>query len=141
MYLPLIESARRVRIHSLGLHHVAVLLTNIKSPSRVEYTHMLVVFDLKQDIPAALVTSEKQADLGLRGKRASKAARGTHFLCAIVGSMHSNYGASDDWADLNKFERAALDLVERLELTKQGSTNKATNRAAGKSQRPSESGH
>jgi hypothetical protein len=127
MYAPIFESARRVRIHNLGLYHLAVLLTDIKHALRVKYAHLLVVVDVRKGIPVAVISSEKQPDLGRPGNLPKKADHGSHFLCAFIGEMHFNYGASDDWADIDKFEKAALKLVERLGLTKQGATEQATN--------------
>jgi hypothetical protein len=39
---------------------------------------------------------------------------GSHLLCAFTPAGRVNFGDSDDWADLDRFEAAALDLAPRL---------------------------
>lgn len=124
MYAPIIESARRVREHTLGPSHTAVLLTDIVGPSRINYAHILVIFASGREDPVAFISSEASGDpsdilaeLGLDDDDfAFKEEEGSHFLCAFTENGHSNFGASDDWADLEKFERGALELVHRLAL-------------------------
>jgi hypothetical protein len=127
MYAPIIESARRVREHALGASHTAVLLTDIVGPSRITYAHILVVFASGREDPIAFISSEAKGDssdilkeLGLDDDEFAfkeEEDEGSHFLCAFTENGHSNFGASDDWADLERFERGALDLVARLKLT------------------------
>jgi len=124
MYAPIIKSARRVREHQLGPSHSAVLLTDIESDPTIKYEHLLVIFASGQQEPVAFISSEAKGDpseilkeLGLDDLEASNDENsGSHFLCAFTEEGHLNFGASDDWADLQKFERSALDLVHRLKL-------------------------
>jgi hypothetical protein len=126
MYAPVIDSARRVREHRLGPSHFAVLLTDIVGPSRVQYAHLLVIFAAGREDPIAFISAEAKGDpralfaeLGLDGFDESDVVDnqpGSHFLCAFTDRGHLNFGASDDWADLQQFERGALELVDRLKL-------------------------
>jgi hypothetical protein len=109
MYAPIIKSARRVREHELGPSHSAVLLTDIKGDTRILYSHLLVIFKSGREHPVAFVSSEATG-----GKNA-----GVHYLCTFTEEGHANFGASDDWADLEKFERGALELVHQLKLIEQ----------------------
>jgi hypothetical protein len=125
MYAPIIKSARRVREHQLGPSHTAVLLTDIQGDSRIKYAHLLVIFASGQQDPIAFISAEAKGDtsdslkeLGLDDfDVAEDENAGTHFLCAFVAEGHQNFGASDDWADLEEFERGALELAHRLRLT------------------------
>jgi hypothetical protein len=110
MYAPLITSARRVREHIVGPKHTAVLLTDVESSGQVEYEHLLVLFEVGRQDPIAFISSEVKDDL-------FEEKRGSHYLCAFIGDEHSNFGESDDWADLDRFEEAALDLIRDLHLT------------------------
>ena len=125
MYAPIIKSARRVREHRFGPSHTAVLLTDIQGDSSIEYAHLLVIFASGQQDPIAFISSEAKGDtsdslkeLGLDDLDVAEDENaGTHFLCAFTAEGHQNFGASDDWADLEKFERGSLELAHRLRLT------------------------
>jgi hypothetical protein len=125
MYSPKIKSARRVREHRLGPSHTAVLLTDVQGESTIEYAHLLVIFATGQEDPIAFISSEAKGDptsileeLGLDDiDVAEDEDGGSHFLCAFTSHGHQNFGAGDDWADLEKFEQAALELTNRLRLT------------------------
>ena len=124
MYAPIIKSARRVREHQLGPSHTAVLLTDIESDPTIKYEHLLVIFASGQQDPVAFISSEAKGDssgvlkeLGLDDlELASEENSGSHLLCAFTERGHVTFGASDDWADLQKFEGGALELVRRLKL-------------------------
>lgn len=123
MYAPMIKSARRVREHVLDANHTAVLLTDIENDSPIEYTHLVAVFRHEKQDPIAFISSEAKSkpddpilkELGLDEIEFTEEP-GSHFLCAFVGGAHRNFGASDDWADLEKFEVRALDLIRSLQL-------------------------
>lgn len=108
MYAPLIKSARRVREHVVGRDLGAVLLTDIEPDdrSRVRYAHLLVVFRRGERDPIAFISSEIAA--------AENAQDGSHFLCAFLANGRKNQGANDAWADVDKFERAALQWLPQL---------------------------
>jgi hypothetical protein len=123
MYAPMIKSARRVREHILDANHTAVLLTNIETNSTIEYTHLVAVFRRGKQDPIAFISSEAKSkpdnpilkELGLDGIEFTEEP-GSHFLCAFVEDGHRNFGASDEWADLEKFEVRALDLIRSLQI-------------------------
>jgi hypothetical protein len=124
MYAPIFKAARPVREHALGARHSAVLLTDVEPDpaSRIRYAHLLVVFRSGQADPIAFISAEEAKvgneelkEMGLDDLDFGP-SEGSHFLCAFVEDGHQNFGASDDWGDLAKFERAALDLVNRLGL-------------------------
>jgi hypothetical protein len=126
MYAPVIKTSRRVREHILSPNRSAVLMADIEIPEErppgVEYEYLLVVFDRRVRDPLAFISSERAGyddelakELGFEGF-APDPNSGSHFLCAFLPDGRSNYGASNDWADMAKFERAALDLVHRLGL-------------------------
>jgi len=127
MYAPIIKSARRVREHILDANHTAVLLTDIENDSGIEYTHLVTVFRRGKHDPITFISSEAKSkpddpilkELGLDGMEFTEEP-GSHFLCAFVENLHQNFGASDDWADLEKFEVRALDLIRSLQLLSSG---------------------
>ena len=102
-YFPVIRDAREVRRYNAGTHEV-VLLTDVQSTGIVRYTHLLIAFAKGEEEPAYVVAAEVN-NLGSPGD-------GSHILGAFPGSGHMNYGCSDDWADLDKFEREALEIMQ-----------------------------
>jgi hypothetical protein len=120
LYAPAILSARPIRRRLVGNDHLAVLLTDIESDSRIKYAHILVVYGRDRQTPIAYISSESaraSADLTARLLGLTRLPESaSHFLSAFTKLGHLNFGLSNDWADLDKFEAAALELVERLEL-------------------------
>jgi hypothetical protein len=129
MYAPRIKSVRRVREHRLSDTLSAVLLTDIVGESSfIEYRHLLVVCKSGEAEPVACVSAEARAPLATRFRQFAAASGaafpafelpddcslGSHYLCTFVAGRHGNCGCSDDWADLDKFERAALELLPTL---------------------------
>jgi hypothetical protein len=100
---PRISSARTVREHKLGQSR-GVLLTDVQATG-VQYTHILMVYGA-DGAPLLAVTSEVNA-------MAAAGSGGSHFLCLFSGGRHLNMGASDEWADLEKFEVRALAIANR----------------------------
>ena len=47
-----------------------------------------------------------------RNRMARALKTGSHFLCMHDGDRHLNYGASDEWMNVDKFEDAALKTIE-----------------------------
>ncbi len=117
-YTPRIRNGRKVKRIDLSTgRHSAILLDNIESLGMVEYLFVLVVFENKIKEPCLYVTSEVN-------ERSLVSGNGSHFLGIFKKDGHSNLGASDDWADINKFERAALQLAtEYLREGKPEETN------------------
>jgi hypothetical protein len=102
-YVPLIRRGQVKRCFSLGIYR-AELMGRIDSASLTDYLYVLTVFKEQAAEPCLVVTSEVNADCWNIGG-------GSHFLCVFSGEIHSNMGASDDWADLNKFTSKALSLA------------------------------
>lgn len=123
VYLPHLGRARIVKAYRfesprLG-SHCGVLLTDCESPSPVRYAHVLVVnrgiFIFGQQCFAVAAEINKQAPPD---------SERSHFLGVfpglLGGATHENLGASNEWADLDKFERRALAIIaERFGLAKQ----------------------
>jgi hypothetical protein len=102
-YVPLIKGGQVKRRYGLGPYR-AELMGRIESASLTDYLYVLAVFKDKASEPCLVVTSEVNADCWNIGG-------GSHFLCVFSGEIHSNMGASDDWADLEKFTSKALSLA------------------------------
>lgn len=106
MPFPMMSNARAIRKHDFGAHE-AVLLTDIKSVGMVQYLYALQVLKKGEERPVLWITSEANMMARMGG--------GSHFLCAFHNGQHLNFGSSDDWANLDAFEAAALEKVrERL---------------------------
>jgi hypothetical protein len=107
IYLPAITTARWVRRYQLGPYR-AVLLTECKSVGQIHYTHVLYIFG-DESRPVLAVTAEYSDDAGKDGQR---------FLTVFYKGVHYNCGLSLEWADLELFERKALQLAaEQLEIS------------------------
>lgn len=111
-YLPDLTGARYVR-HYFFRHPQhgpcsCVLVTGCRSVSRVKYAHVLYVYeggDFLTGRPCFAVASEVNLVAGLGDT-------GSHFLGTFPGDpIHVNLGASDEWADLDKFTARALEVV------------------------------
>ncbi|HEV8483457.1 MAG TPA: hypothetical protein VGV87_07905 [Blastocatellia bacterium] len=102
-YVPLIKRGQVKRQYNLGPYR-AELMGRIESASLTDYLYVLAVFKEQATEPCLVVTSEVNADCWNIGG-------GSHFLCMFSGEIHSNMGASDDWADLDKFTSKALSLA------------------------------
>ena len=111
MYAPLIHSATPVRHYDLDCCE-ATLYADVVAWGPIEYLYVLEVRRADGE-PIMYVASERnklKEQFEARGM-----ASGSHFLCYYEGDAHYNCGASDDWADLHKFEIRALQLIaERL---------------------------
>lgn len=104
-YAPVIGDATPVKRIPLATgKHTAVLLDNIESKGSVEYRFILAVFDDETREPCLFVASEVNA-------MAEKLQGSSHFLGLFPGDGHANLGSSDDWADIGKFEEAAVELA------------------------------
>ena len=108
MYLPNLKSANPVRRYRIG-NFMATLLSDCQTTDdQVEYAHALVIYQLTGESqtakPALVISSETNP---------SARKEGYYFLCSFVHT-HRNYGASQDWGDLGKFETAALQLAGQL---------------------------
>ena len=131
MYLPQILSSKKIREHELGRKHSAVLHSDIVSDEEdgpnVDYNFLFVVLDNNTKDVEAIVASEvhnpKKAaeiliDLGLEDvmEENDEDQVISHMLCAFTPSGHLNYGSSNDWLDIDKFEKAAIELVKGFDF-------------------------
>jgi hypothetical protein len=105
-YFPALKRARPARRYQLG-PYLAVVFSDCVSMGTVQYTHVLFVLPENGTEPRLAVAAEVNTLHGQPGFEAS----GSHFLGVFPGSSHENLGASDDWADLERFTRKALELA------------------------------
>jgi hypothetical protein len=108
MSQPHFKTAIPIRRYRIG-NYAATLLSNCETTSKeIEYAHALVVYQLIGETqtarPALVISSETNPDADNEGY---------YFLCSLAKEYH-NYGASPDWADLDKFEKAALQLAAKM---------------------------
>jgi hypothetical protein len=108
MAQPHFKTAIPVRRYRIG-NYAATLLSNCETTdSEIEYAHALVIYQLMGESqtarPALVISSETNPDARNQGY---------YFLCSLA-QEHHNYGASPDWADLHKFEKAALQLAAQM---------------------------
>lgn len=107
MYGPAFRHADLHAQYDFG-DHIGTLYTNIRSIGAVTY-HFIFSVERKPSGPISLyVTSEQNRLYGMFGDTASD---GSHFLCSFEGGMHHNFGCSNDWSDLDKFEIRALTMA------------------------------
>lgn len=151
MYLPDLKTMRIVRNYVLG-DCFCLLCTDCVTNQQVEYTHVLFVIRAPSRDPNFAVAAEvnAMAEMGRAQLERMRAAGrspeeiaatadlvGSHFLGVFPGDGHRNLGASDNWADLEKFAKRALEIVatefgittapiERPVLTPQAPAKQAT---------------
>jgi hypothetical protein len=108
MYGPPISDAKPLRYYDMG-SHVGVLFGELACGGSVEYLYVLAVSPINDENNLFYVTAEKS------GMQDVIPGGGSHFLCCFEGGTHSNFGSSDEWADVERFEARALELAaERL---------------------------
>ena len=100
-YRPIVKSMNRVGAAPLGDGHTALMFDSIASVGPIQYTFILAVYDDTTREPVYFVTSEVNA-------MAAEFGGGSHFLRAFDGPKHLNMGASNDWAEPDKFFPEAL---------------------------------
>ncbi len=109
MHGPPISDAKPLKYYDMG-SHVGVLFGELACAGFIEYLYVLAVSPINDENSLLYVTAEKN-----RMQEAIPGTGGSHFLCTFEGGMHCNFGSSDDWADVDKFEARALQLAgERL---------------------------
>ena len=84
-----------------------VLVTDCKSMSNIQYTHVMYVYehgDFLTGRPCFAVTSEVN-------RAAPPGSERSHFLCVFSDGTHANLGAADAWADLESFAQKALEVI------------------------------
>jgi hypothetical protein len=117
---PGIQSAREVRRYEIGDFR-ATFFDKIVSFDIVEYTYVVIMYGKDSDEPLLYFTSEKNTApfeelfrrLGIEPTTGTKESGGigSHFFCMFDEDGHSNYGASDDWGDADKFEQEVLKAI------------------------------
>ena len=85
-----------------------VLVTACKADSSLQYAHVMYVYeqgDFLTGRPCFAVASEVN-------RMASPGSGRSHFLGVFPGGpQHENRGASDEWADLERFAHHALEII------------------------------
>jgi hypothetical protein len=104
MYIPGVGESNPLRRYRLG-QYVAVLAGDIKSPGQVSYLYILSFVRDGENEPSVYVASEVDRFSFLGG--------GSHVLGVFDAAGHHNLGASDDWADLDRFATEALTVGAR----------------------------
>ena len=99
----LLKGSQIKRQYQIGRYRAA-LMGRVDSAGLNDYLYVLAVFGENTAEPCLVVTSEVNAQCWNIGG-------GSHFLCVSSGEVHSNMGASDDWADLDKFTSKALSIA------------------------------
>jgi hypothetical protein len=103
MYSPRVKSAKCIRKYRL-VPFTFQLFSEIESLGSIEYLYILAIYRDGSEHPRLFVTSEKNI-LVFGGD--------SHFLCLFTDSSHINMGASDDWANLDRFITEALLLATK----------------------------
>jgi len=103
-YFPAVKDARLVKIYDAGPYDL-VLLTDVKCFGIIQCSHLLVAFKKGDREPSYVVASEVN-NLHIPGEDSD-----SHFLCCYTGSVHENHGCSNDWGNLNIFERKAHEIM------------------------------
>ncbi len=118
---PSIRSSRELKRYDFQKFR-ATLFDQIVSYDLVEYSFILILYDKATDDPVMYLTSEKNtspfgelfANLGIAPEAGEESAggSGSHYFCVFDIDGHSNYGASDDWGDVDKFEQKFLEDIQ-----------------------------
>ena len=91
-----------VRTLRIGPYNVAIQKDLGVQNGPVHYEYVLAGIDRRIKKITFFITSERNTG----------AVGGSHILCMFINDHHVNFGVSDDWADLDNFEAAALKLIE-----------------------------
>jgi hypothetical protein len=108
MYAPTILLTTQYQSYDFA-QHIGVLHTDIIAREKIRYRY---IFELRlKETKSALlyVTSEQNAMYGVFGSDLT--SDGSHFLCMFRGGLHYNFGDSNDWADIDKFEARAIAII------------------------------
>jgi hypothetical protein len=102
MYAPVVKSAKPLAHLTIGKHE-ATLFGEIESAGMIKYLYVLAVYAPGANQPCLFVASEENA--------LKSPGSGSHFLGVFSEAGHANHGASNDWADLAKFQNEAVRLA------------------------------
>ncbi|RMG61685.1 MAG: hypothetical protein D6722_19315 [Bacteroidetes bacterium] len=122
MYGPAVKSANRLRSYQSASYE-AILLDQIQAEGSIQYQFLLAVFEGNAQNPFLILSSEKSNPLagfdlkdflGEDEEDDSPAVvpGTTYFFCYFEGDRHVNLGSSPEWADVQKFEKRALALLQ-----------------------------
>jgi hypothetical protein len=97
-YFPIKSGGRHVKLFKSG-SYIFSCFTDFDSPGMIQYVHIMYVFEEGRPTPIFAVAAESM--------------RGADYcmLCSFDGDGHSNYGASDEWRDLEHFTARALEMA------------------------------
>lgn len=104
MYTPLAGEGKPLRRYRLG-PYLAVLIADIKSLGSVQYLYIMNFVRDGDTEPSLYVASEVD--------RMSFLGGGSHVLGVFDAAGHHNRGASDDWANPDRFAAEALAVGAR----------------------------
>lgn len=82
----------------------AELFKDVKSSSSMGYEYYLDVFELDSGDKLLTVTSE-------RNMFRNELGGSSHVLCMFKQSKHINFGGSNEYSDIEKFEKADLKIA------------------------------
>jgi len=103
---PQFDSSRVVWDRIVGSHRV-VLEDDIEPKKGMMYKHIVRVYSLPENELQLCIAASRNKYAGT-----SKDAADAHFLRVFRGYEVDNLGASPEWADIAKFEKRALELVQ-----------------------------
>jgi hypothetical protein len=103
MPMPRILGAKTVRTFPLTFGH-ALLLSDIKADGPVQYSHIMAVQNF-EGVPCMFVASENNT-------AASRGYSDSHCLSVFTTEGYENLGASNDYADLERFQTEAVRIVK-----------------------------
>jgi hypothetical protein len=104
-YAPALEGAEVAARFVLADRYDAVLRTHppaARQSGSVKYLYTLAVYPQGRPDAVLYIASEMNTMSG---------GLGSHFLCVFPGDGHLNLGASDEWADRERFEPRALEVA------------------------------
>lgn len=84
----------------------ALLYTDVHTNSLIKYEYYMDVFEKHSDDKLFTVTSELNSF-------DDEPNNESYFLCMFKDGRHSNFDASNDYGDIEKFEKAAIHLIEK----------------------------
>jgi hypothetical protein len=114
MQAPPVVSAKPKWVYDLG-NHLGIFFVDNVAMGPVTYLYVLTVGPRNGGAISFYITCEKNMLHGL-----TPGSGGSHCLCVFENDEHRNFGASDDWADADRFEARALDMAcERLGFPRQ----------------------
>src|SRR5688572_4904388 len=117
MYLPAISDAKHVSSYMFGREIMVMFFTDCTSAGTIQYAHVAFTYRIDPDKPMPQTPPPVILAVASEINQMAQLGGGSHFLGVFPGSGHMNMGASNDWADLEKFTQKALDVIaDQLQL-------------------------